>query len=367
MRKTVKDVTKVKRPSMSIMYARPLHSQTFILRQGQDLEGSRIIREEILDENGARKHLLWYNYDGSGQLTSVEYDGVTYLYKVNQFGDVLGLYNESGELAYKYLYDPWGKLVWVHDKRDRDVTDEESAALRNPFRYRGYYYDSDTGWYYLNSRYYDPETGRFLNADGYASTGQGIIGNNMFAYCNNNPVMLADYTGNMPCDANNCYFPDQPSHSVDTCRMNAFYATYKPPKKPSVPSGGETVHKGGIRICTDGSDGKKVPDENWYPQTAYTHNNKPLDAYSVPYIVIPIDDNSAKLGDSALLINHDTNMSVMCVIGERGPTQNGWGEVSIAAIWDTGNPDHKTANHTSGLSTNYEIIIYPGVRYEWGD
>lgn len=87
----------------------------------------------------------------------------------------------------------------------------------------------------------------------------------------------------------------------------------------------------------------------------------------MPYIVIPIGDNSAKLGDSAVLINHDTNMSVMCVIGERGPTKNGWGEVSIAAIWDTGNPDHKTANHTSGLGTNYEIIIYPGVRYEWGD
>ena len=108
---------------------------------------------------------------------------------------MLGLYNESGELAYKYLYDPWGKLVWVHDKRDRDVTDEESAALRNPFRYRGYYYDSDTGWYYLNSRYYDPETGRFLNVDGYASTGQGIIGHNMFVYCNNNPVMNVDFNG----------------------------------------------------------------------------------------------------------------------------------------------------------------------------
>ena len=68
-------------------------------------------------------------------------------------------------------------------------------ALRNPFRYRSYYYDSDTGWYYLNSRYYDPETGRFLNADGYASTGQGIIGCNMFVYCNNNPVNRVDPDG----------------------------------------------------------------------------------------------------------------------------------------------------------------------------
>ena len=135
-------------------------------------------------------HLLWYTYDGNGQLTSVEYDGTTYLYKVNQFGDVLGLYNTSGTLVVKYLYDPWGKLMRVTDQNGNTITDAESVALRNPFRYRGYYYDTDTGWYYLNSRYNDPETGRFINADGYASTGQGMIGCNMFAYCNNNPVIV---------------------------------------------------------------------------------------------------------------------------------------------------------------------------------
>ncbi len=65
----------------------------------------------------------------------------------------------------------------------------------NPFRYRGYYYDNETGWYYLQSRYYDPTVGRFLNSDSYASTGQGILGNNMFAYCGNNPVNRKDPTG----------------------------------------------------------------------------------------------------------------------------------------------------------------------------
>ncbi|MBO5014497.1 MAG: RHS repeat-associated core domain-containing protein, partial [Bacteroidaceae bacterium] len=69
----------------------------------------------------------------------------------------------------------------------------------NPLRYRGYYYDSDTALYYLQSRYYDPKIGRFINADGFISTGQGITGNNMFAYCGNNPIIRADCCGH-------CYY-----------------------------------------------------------------------------------------------------------------------------------------------------------------
>jgi RHS repeat-associated protein len=65
----------------------------------------------------------------------------------------------------------------------------------NPLRYRGYVYDTETGFYYLQSRYYDPQIGRFLNADAFTSTGQGLLGNNMFAYCYNNSVCMADYQG----------------------------------------------------------------------------------------------------------------------------------------------------------------------------
>ena len=67
--------------------------------------------------------------------------------------------------------------------------------VNNPFTYRGYYYDRALGLYYLNSRYYDPVVGRFINADGYVSTGQGLLSNNMFAYCNNNPINRVDYSG----------------------------------------------------------------------------------------------------------------------------------------------------------------------------
>ncbi len=69
-------------------------------------------------------------------------------------------------------------------------------ASINPLRYRGYYYDTETGFYYVQSRYYDPIVKRFINADSYASTGQGFLGYNMFAYCGNNPVNMIDIIGN---------------------------------------------------------------------------------------------------------------------------------------------------------------------------
>ena len=68
-------------------------------------------------------------------------------------------------------------------------------AETNPLRYRGYYYDNESGLYYLQSRYYDPAVCRFVNADGYASTGQGVLGYNMFAYCNNSPIIASDPDG----------------------------------------------------------------------------------------------------------------------------------------------------------------------------
>lgn len=72
-------------------------------------------------------------------------------------------------------------------------TSTTHIANLNPFRYRGYYYDKETGFYYLNSRYYDPLTGRFINADGQINS--DVTGTNLFAYCGNNPVMRTDDNG----------------------------------------------------------------------------------------------------------------------------------------------------------------------------
>ena len=88
-----------------------------------------------------------------------------------------------------YSYDSWGKVLSVTG------TQAETIGQINPIRYRGYYYDSETGFYYLNSRYYDPETGRFVNGDNQLLIGSDLTGLNLFAYCGNNPVNRADPTG----------------------------------------------------------------------------------------------------------------------------------------------------------------------------
>ena len=83
----------------------------------------------------------------------------------------------------------------VLDGNDNPITDSSHFAIVNPFRYRGYIYDTETGFYYSQSRYYDPEIGRFINADGYVTTDQGFAGCNMFLYCGNNPVNYQDVDG----------------------------------------------------------------------------------------------------------------------------------------------------------------------------
>ncbi len=118
-----------------------------------------------------------------------------YIYLKNLQGDIIGLIDFNGEIYCTYSYDAWGKLTGVYDKNGNEITNPNSPALRNPLRYRGYYYDNETGLYYLNSRYYNPEWGTFISADGYVSTGEQIVAKNMYAYCGNNPVNRVDPTG----------------------------------------------------------------------------------------------------------------------------------------------------------------------------
>jgi RHS repeat-associated protein len=106
------------------------------------------------------------------------------------FGDVTRIYNmHTGAFVGEYVYDAWGKIIY---QTNNTITNA------NPFRYRSYYYDTESGFYYLNSRYYDPETGRFINADDPTMllSNAGIVGGaNLFAYCLNNPIMRIDNLG----------------------------------------------------------------------------------------------------------------------------------------------------------------------------
>ena len=159
------------------------------------LNGTQIVAE-IIDNYTT----LIYLYDENGAPIGMKYRtaayaaGVfdTFFFEKNLQGDVIAVYDSNGTKLISYTYDAWGNF------RTTYVTTGTTAlgkALRNPFKYRGYYYDNDTGWYYLQTRYYNPTWGRFINADGYVNANGTLTGFNMYAYCDNNPVILVDYTG----------------------------------------------------------------------------------------------------------------------------------------------------------------------------
>ncbi len=159
------------------------------------LDGSRILQEyhedtgETLTFYYGEKGVFGFRYrDANG----AEND---YFYRKNLFGDVLAIYNANGQRIANYRYDAWGYHIPEDD-------DDENLAIKNinPFRYRSYYYDTETCLYYLESRYYDPELCRFLNPDtiDYLGDGEEMHNYNLFAYCGNNPVMYSDPTGHIP-------------------------------------------------------------------------------------------------------------------------------------------------------------------------
>ena len=142
-----------------------------------------------LDEFG---NYYGFRYQQSGQSES------WYSYVFNAQGDVIGIVDTSGQYVAKYSYDAWGKPVAITDGSGTDVSANAGhIANINPIRYRGYYFDKETGLYFLQSRYYDPVVGRFINADGN-SNNDGALGTNMFAYCINNPINMVDYYGREP-------------------------------------------------------------------------------------------------------------------------------------------------------------------------
>ena len=137
---------------------------------------------------------LHFTYDSLGP-ASVTYNGNRYFYLKNAQGDVTGLVNASGTQVVSYTYDPWGAPM--------SVSGSMSATLgaANPLRYRGYVYDTETGFYYLSNRYYNPVWGRFINADTAdvlgASPGKANWDKNLFAYCDNDPVNRQDNGGDL--------------------------------------------------------------------------------------------------------------------------------------------------------------------------
>ena len=151
----------------------------------------------------AGDRLLWQSWSGNEMFFFYDEQGAPFAFRhvsssgtvtvgyyfLNGQGDVVQIENASGTVLATYSYDPWGK----------PISSTGTFASINPLRYRGYYYDTETGFYYLQSRYYDPAISRFINADSYAATG-GLLGYNMFAYCENDPVNALDSSGSYPIE-----------------------------------------------------------------------------------------------------------------------------------------------------------------------
>ena len=168
------------------------------------VEGTTILAEKrILD---SVETLITYHY-GSNGIFGFTYNGTEYYYGKNLFGDITDIYDASGVKVAHYAYDAWGNHT-VYNGSGTPMYSLDFIGVINPFRYRGYYYDIESGRYYLQSRYYDPTKGRFLNADTlpYLGADGELRGYNLYTYCGNNPVMYTDPSGH--------FFIQNPNNTV---------------------------------------------------------------------------------------------------------------------------------------------------------
>ena len=162
------------------------------------------VGDKLFYEKRGDNQTFYYFYDSYGNLAMIRYTLVgsdnsvstaTYLVQTNSQGDVVALYKKSGELYARYEYDAWGNTLSITDASGNPITAWYHIANANPIRYRGYYFDADLNLYYLQSRYYDSEIGRFINSDNVTDPGAGLLGYNTFIYCANNPVNAVDPSG----------------------------------------------------------------------------------------------------------------------------------------------------------------------------
>ena len=124
--------------------------------------------------------MIYYIRNEVDNLIGLIYNNGIYYYEKNVQGDIIAI----RDIVAKYTYDTWGNILSITDSNDNNITDTDHIGCINPYRYRSYYYDTETNLYYLNSRYYNPVWGRFINADGIVGANQDILSYNLYAYIN---------------------------------------------------------------------------------------------------------------------------------------------------------------------------------------
>ena len=137
----------------------------------------------------AHQDEMHFFYDVMSKPLLVKFNEETYIYLHNSLGDIVGLLDCAGNLVVEYKYDVWGKLLSITG------THSDTLGKRNPFRYRGYIYDSETEFYYLNRRYYSPKLKRFINSEEPIHDTSDPLESNTFAYCFNDPLNNVDEDG----------------------------------------------------------------------------------------------------------------------------------------------------------------------------
>ena len=163
------------------------------------LDGARILREQWVEGEDINREIIPL-YDNEDNVCGILYGDIPYYFLKNLQGDVIAITNQRGETVARYTYDAWGACTVSYDATATPAFEGGEAiniATINPFRYRSYYFDTETGLYYLQSRYYDPNLGRFLNGDELKMVGVGTpsIGSNLYQYCENEPVGEKDIAG----------------------------------------------------------------------------------------------------------------------------------------------------------------------------
>ena len=166
---------------------------SFVLDRGKTVAAAKITADGT--------EYLYFFYDDSGSPVGMNYLGNNYYFKKNLQGDIIEIWgtedgtdNHEFRCLVDYKYDAWGKIISVNDTTSSGY----GLGQVNPFRYRGYWYDTESGLYYLQSRYYDPETGRFINAD--IPTATLLSSGNLYCYCSDDPVNKTDPSGYLDWD-----------------------------------------------------------------------------------------------------------------------------------------------------------------------
>ena len=140
--------------------------------------------------------MIYYMYNDVDDIVGLRYNGNTYYYVKNFQNDIIAIIDGNNNIVAKYNYDSWGNILSIVDSNNSIITNINHIGIVNPFRYRGYYYDTETNLYYLNNRYYSPYLGRFINIDGVLGSNQDTLSYNLYLYASNNPLNLLDHTGN---------------------------------------------------------------------------------------------------------------------------------------------------------------------------